>query len=1159
MANFLFSRSHFLSLFFILCFAKYNSSHAQIAVSLSADKSTICSGDTLTFTFNPYNVAYKYELRNSNNDTIIKTSTGNNILLSVFNNATNAPIMIIVYVRVNYSLSGVNKFENSSPLSITINPASIEAQYDNTLKYNFTKLDDVVSLGLYLKNIGSNTITNEWFVPSNNSIIQGNERNNFLFIPSEASSTSSLYLHYSIKNKFNCTSEYNIPYQFSVVNPLASPPSFVHDLNPSGPICEQIESIHFSVYGFGKKIERIDLLYDGYSENLYSGRSYIVNGLTLKPKLHASNKYSIPIKIWLTGTTNPIVDYFSIYPRRKVEINGITKSSTDDINYRDSTSLCSVNKDTLLLSGFPVGGNFSVALCSTDNSTCDCKDPICFNTLPNLGINVDLSNSSLKLIPEEVFKHLSKSSYTSIIDISYTYPAYSIGACAEIRHLYLRFNSPTNLSFTTIPITEPYCQSDTLKLKLKNNNKGDKVLINYGDGFSTLNYDTATSYSHYFNKPGKYAIRFKTIRNSSTCNNDIIDTIRIGAKPIANFNVENNYEKVTTKLSSLAVLKIKNSISDNGLMDKINSWSWHYDNGTEALNRSDSISYTTYEHYKAHPYIVTHIVKSAWGCSDTLVRAIPIFPIIDLSKSLYEQKFNMNDSTGFYQSFDYNVGGKSSWKYQSPSGSIIHSVSPAWFTNNGKKDTSYNASEFSWIESPAFNLNQLSLPMLCLDTWCLTEHQLDGACLQWTFADTSFGKEKWQTIGLKDEGVNWYNSNIVVSMLSIVEDNGLFHPGWTGSTGDNWLNSRFNLDEIKTKAGNRAVRFRILFVSNADNAPGNYDGFAFDNFFIGERNRKIIVEEFCDYEKFETEFTQPDISNNKQLIRIQYHSRFMHHDDKINNDNIGEVGARNLLYGYSTLPLASVDGKYLDDAHSFFGNAGEYNFKNRQLETSPYTIIINQVNVYNNELNFKVHLTRNSLLNNKGPFTIQSLVLEDSVYANNLSFTNVFRKFLPNAAGQHIESYDWAINETKVIDRLFTPFIKLTSRADNDTSLILVVFIQDETTNEIYQAEAYYVKYVDVKNMFPKKLPMRLASFDDISLYPNPSQGLINIQFNASITEESFTYRIFDIYGKIVNSGVIKKGMSEIDLSTQFLPVGFYQFQLMNDTLVNSKAFSIIR
>jgi hypothetical protein len=250
------------------------------------------------------------------------------------------------------------------------------------------------------------------------------------------------------------------------------------------------------------------------------------------------------------------------------------------------------------------------------------------------------------------------------------------------------------------------------------------------------------------------------------------------------------------------------------------------------------------------------VVRSGWGCVDTIEKEIPVFPVIEFStKDFYGENYNLTDSTGFYQSGDYRIGGNSSWRYQPPAGdSLIISPSPAWVTENNKPDTSYNFDEFSWVESPAFLFDQLELPMLSIDTWCLSENQLDGACLQWAFADTTFGNEKWQTIGIKGQGVNWYNSNIVVGMLNKVRKVGLHTPGWTGSTGDEWQQSKFNLDDIKAQAGTRPVRFRVLFVSNSDNAPGQYDGFAIDNFYIGKRNRKVLVEEFCDYQHYEPEF-----------------------------------------------------------------------------------------------------------------------------------------------------------------------------------------------------------------------------------------------------------------------------------------------------------------
>ncbi len=1160
MAKFFNSKIIFLSLFFILYSAEKNPSHAQIAVSLSADKTTICSGERIKFNVTPYAIEHEYYLIDDINNVIDYNLAGNNLFEKAFENNSSTPISIIISSRIKYDLLGIKFFVDSPPLTIIVNPTPWEAEYDNTLKYNFTKLDDAVSLGLYLKNIGTSLLSNVSFIPFSTGIIQGTGQNNFLFLPAAVSTSSSIYLHYNLSNSYNCIQEYSIPNPFSVVDPLAPPPYFVVEVNPSLPICEKKGIVHFSVSMPGNTIEKVALNYPTHTDIVFYGSTpNLVRGLPLNPNQHPLNDYSIPITVWVLGNPIPIRDKFYIYPRRQVEINGIAKTSIDNITYNDTGYLCAANKDTLFLSGFPAGGNFNFTICTPEKSSCKCTNSNCFTSLPNLGISLDPTTSICKLIPEKIFQHLAGSSYNSVIDVAYSYPAYTIGACPETRHLQLRFNTPTSLSYTPIPAAGPYCNGDTMNFKLTNNLKGDKTKINFGDGFSTLEYDTTTHYKHYYNNPGNYQIRLKTIRNLAACNNDIIDTIHIGAKPIADFIIENNYEKNVAKLSSLAVLSKENTSTNKGVEDKINSWSWFYGDKKSTVNKRDSITFNTYEYYKPKPYSITHIAQSGWGCTDTIKKEIPIFPIIDLSSLPYKQNFNTNDSTGFYQSGTYTIGGNSSWSYQAPKGTILKDNSPAWVTENGKPSASYNPSEFSWIESPAFNLHQLSAPMLSIDTWCLTENQLDGACLQWAYADTSFGNENWQTLGLKEEGVNWYNSNIVVSMLSLVERNGLFNHGWTGSTGTTWLPSKFNLDILKSIVKNKAIRFRILFVSNADNAPGKYEGFAFDNFFIGERNRKVLVEEFCDYKNIETEFSNPSLKNNKQLIRIQYHSRFMNHDDEINNENSGEIEARTLLYGYSILPRATVDGIYIDNNNPFLGNSGENNLTIRQLEIAPFNISIDHATILDTKLTLNVTLSKTSSLQNSGPYVLQVAVLEDSVYANKMPFSNVFRKFLPNAAGQHITLDNWTLGEPKIYERLFTPFVPLTPRKDdNDTSLIIVAFIQDEKTNEIYQVETYIIKYGAVKKLLPKALPKRIGSFSDFSLFPNPNQGIIMIRINNNPSKELFRYKIIDTFGNIVGSGEIENDTLEISIQALYLPLGLYQFQLIGSDFIETKTFSIV-
>jgi len=66
--------------------------------------------------------------------------------------------------------------------------------------------------------------------------------------------------------------------------------------------------------------------------------------------------------------------------------------------------------------------------------------------------------------------------------------------------------------------------------------------------------------------------------------------------------------------------------------------------------------------------------------------------------------------------------------------------------------------------------------------------------------------------------------------------------GWSGRALNNWVIARYPLDAYQ---GESKLRFRLAFGSNADNlTPAPFDGFAFDEVFVGERNRKVLLEHF---------------------------------------------------------------------------------------------------------------------------------------------------------------------------------------------------------------------------------------------------------------------------------------------------------------------------
>ncbi|MBK0401888.1 T9SS type A sorting domain-containing protein [Adhaeribacter sp. BT258] len=189
----------------------------------------------------------------------------------------------------------------------------------------------------------------------------------------------------------------------------------------------------------------------------------------------------------------------------------------------------------------------------------------------------------------------------------------------------------------------------------------------------------------------------------------------------------------------------------------------------------------------------------------------------------------------YYQNFEAGAGGwtsggnNSSWALGQPNKLVINSAASgtkSWATN---LSGNYNANEQSFVESPCFNTNSLTQPVVEMKIWWNSEFSWDGAVLQSSIDNGA----TWQIVGANGDPNNWYNDNSIGAgpggqpAASAI--------GWTGRTGftpgngsGNWVVAKHALTGL---GGKTSVKLRIAFGSGPTTED---EGFAFDDVSVYE-------------------------------------------------------------------------------------------------------------------------------------------------------------------------------------------------------------------------------------------------------------------------------------------------------------------------------------
>ncbi|MFP4556408.1 MAG: T9SS type A sorting domain-containing protein [Bacteroidales bacterium] len=218
---------------------------------------------------------------------------------------------------------------------------------------------------------------------------------------------------------------------------------------------------------------------------------------------------------------------------------------------------------------------------------------------------------------------------------------------------------------------------------------------------------------------------------------------------------------------------------------------------------------------------------------------IYVFPTITLP---YQASFE-NSSSYWYAS-----GNNSSWRWGKPNGTVINSASDgirAWATSLTQN---YNNNEFSYLESPCFDLTGAEYPVFSFDYIMDIEEGVDGLTIEYSIDEGS----TWNTLEANvNYAYNWFDTETV---------DALSNSGWSVNQSSYITAKTLLPNDI---IGEGSVKFRFVFASDA---LDTYEGVAIDMIRIYELPYDLGI----------TKLLSPDddceIGNNVNLeLRITNH------------------------------------------------------------------------------------------------------------------------------------------------------------------------------------------------------------------------------------------------------------------------------------------------
>lgn len=644
----------------------------------------------------------------------------------------------------------------------------------------------------------------------------------------------------------------------------------------------------------------------------------------------------------------------------------------------------------------------------------------------------------------------------------------------------------------------------------------DSVHWLFGDSEESFSLNTAHQYLEAKPVNVDFYLRSKNGCDASTS----IKNVNLENNPNADFNWR--YECITDEAVAF---------TSTGTEESYKHF-WDFGDGTiDTIAANPLKSYT-----EIGQYFLTHTVRSGnSSCSSVVKDTIYVRPTYTISPNNdYLEDFENGHGYWIPEMLD-TASTYYTWELGWPNATSLNSVP----NNEGANIYAtnligvYDSLENSAITSPCFIFEDIYRPMFALDIFRDLDNRNDGSVIEYT----KDAGANWLRLGIKDEGINWYNDENIRA-----QPGNSSNVGWTDHI-LKWENSRHDLDMLVNENNGKSIdtiRFRIAFSSDTRD---QMEGFAFDNIRIGERKRRVLVEHFTNTGLDDTKGSNSvinDLMNTlaKDAIDIQYHTS-QNSDDQLYIDYPLGSSTRETYYGINQVPFTLFDGIVGFDYPDLETKPEVKDLKSQALTDPSFKMTIESTKSASG-ISGKVKYTATKQLEDRQLQLFIALVEKAVVLdqqSDELVFENVLRRYLPSPGGQYIKSnWNQGESDSYPFNYTFDDYIV------NSDTLIAIAFIQDEITKEILQTIS-----TDAAHLSTSIKPwLSISDGLDFILYPNPANERVYFAFgkNPSINSE---IQILDQSGKLVDKFVVPENSASSFHNLSHLKEGIYFVRWIND------------